>query len=960
MDPYNSDPSNPTAWSQVQHTVLEKDQGGHAGQEGFEQHLAEAHPPDPGPVSGGGRSGRNYHPHLSAEHRDIIDKAIAQYAAQKNPQLKTVKRYTQALRRLGNDLGAHRKTIDLRDHQSLVRHVKTYFPNDEDIKKGLGVLRAYHDPSYVASGGRPRTIPSAEDAPLSERLNASGMTSGSAARHDRSLRRFSNALNRAGYSISGLDDAARIEFAQKLFPNDELLLFALSKVRDAENVSGAGASQEPSGYAVPSPASHLYSDDARIIDGLEKAELSMLKPEETSRKKDVQNLARNQRRFAAWLQREGRGSLVSRLTGTSEQQKSFNDDYKDFKKSNRNADMGFDRLRNYLWLVEANAALGVCPEQAGGEPRRGESKSTWSPPEAVPDGSSAFYRGLDSFVDLPYTSQEVRDDAQSAPVGRAAARPPLFIGLSDAPAQSPDIFRGLQSFVDLPYTPQQMRDDAQSAPVSGAAAKPPLVTRPSDAPAQSSDIYRGLNSFVDLPYTPLQMRDDAQSAAVGGAAARPPVFTEPSEVPAQSSDIYRGLNSFVDLPYTPQQMRDDAQSAAVSGAAAKPPLVTRPSEEPAQAADSYRGLNSSVDLPYTPLQLRDDAQSAPVGRAAARPPLFTEPSDAPAQSSDIYRDLNSFVDLPYTPQQMRDDAQSAPVGGAAARPPLFTEPSDAPAQPSDIYGGLASLVHLDAPTPSELRDDAHFAPAPAARARSDAYRGFPLVDLTAPTPPESRDDANSVRPFPSTSANAQIGALDPTVSSHGHGLVLDDTEWLGDQHIDRDYGLQEQDLQRNDPDLAARTRFVNPLIALNYLRSNDDGVVLTEFQRIVYDDNGNDTADFLFLPVINGNPEDPNSRGNHWSLLFVDRSDRGRPVAYHYDSYGGLNNRDAEHLARRLNLPLELAVMAQQQNTYDCGVFVVDGTRELVRRLAQGREPDLRNLSDVGANRQALQIRLRG
>ena len=293
-------------------------------------------------------------------------------------------------------------------------------------------------------------------------------------------------------------------------------------------------------------------------------------------------------------------------------------------------------------------------------------------------------------------------------------------------------------------------------------------------------------------------------------------------------------------------------------------------------------------------------------------------------------------------------------------PTLEAAPAPAARARSGTYGGLESLVHLDAPTPSELRDDAHFAAAPFARARSDAYRGFPLVDLTAPTPSESRDDANSVRPFPSTSANAQIGALDPTVSSHGHGLVLDDTEWLGDQHIDRDYGLQEQDLQRNDPDLAARTRFVNPLIALNYLRSNDDGVVLTEFQRIVYDDNGNDTADFLFLPVINGNPEDPNSRGNHWSLLFVDRSDRWRPVAYHYDSYGGLNNRDAAHLARRLNLPLELADMAQQQNTYDCGVFVVDGTRELVRQLAQGWEPDQLNLSNVVANRQALQNRLRG
>ncbi|WP_338075756.1 Ulp1 family isopeptidase [Bradyrhizobium septentrionale] len=252
------------------------------------------------------------------------------------------------------------------------------------------------------------------------------------------------------------------------------------------------------------------------------------------------------------------------------------------------------------------------------------------------------------------------------------------------------------------------------------------------------------------------------------------------------------------------------------------------------------------------------------------------------------------------------------------------------------------------------------APAPAARARSGTYRGFPLVDLTAPTPSESRDDANSVRPFPSTSADAQIGALDPTASSHGRGLVLQDTEWLGDEHIDRDCRLQEQDLQRYHPNLAARTRFVNPLIVLNYLRSDHDGVVRTEFQRIVDDDNGNDAADFLFLPVINADPEDPNSLGNHWSLLFVDRSDRGRPVAYHYDSYGGLNNKDAEHLAGQLDLRLEPAGMARQRNGYDCGVFVVDGTRALVRQLEQGREPHLLNFSDLVANRQALQNRLRG
>ncbi|WP_225136118.1 Ulp1 family isopeptidase [Bradyrhizobium yuanmingense] len=865
MDPYNFHPSNPTAWSHVQHAVLEEDQGGHAGQEGFEQHLAEARPPDPGPVSSGARSSRNHHPHLSADHRDIIDKAIAQYAAQKNPQRTTVKRYTQALRRLGNDLGAHRKTIDLGDHESLVRYVKTYFPNDEDMKKGLGVLRAYHDPSYVTSGGRPRTIPSAEDAPLSERLNASGMTSGSAARHDRSLRRFSNALNLAGYSISGLDHAARIEFAQKLFPNDELLLFALGKVRDAENVSGPRASRKPRGHAVPSPTLHLYPDDARIIDGLEKAELSMLKPEEKSRKKVVQNLARNQRRLGAWLQREGRGSIVSRLTGTSEQQKSLNDDHTDFKKSSRNADMGFDRLRNYLLLVEANAALGVCPEQAGGEPRRGESNSTWSPhlpydfewptPEAVTDGSSAIYRGLDSFVDLPYTPQEVRDDAQSAPVSGAAAKPPLFTGPPDAPAQSSDIYRGLNSFVDLPYTPQQMRDDAQSAPVGAAAARPPLFNGPSDAPAQSPDIFRGLQSFVDLPYTPQQMRDDAQSTPVSGAAARPPVFAGPSDAPAHSSDIYRGLNSFVDLPYTPQQMQDDAQSAPVLSPAGKPAFFVGRSG----VLEELEDIGSRVDE-----DCQDGSQPVP----------------------DFLLDVLDNIGVLPTP---------------------FSSPTQV-----SINGETNSIT----------------------------------------LGPRGRRGAQFIHhPRPTSIPGAQI---DPsaTVASSGHrsGPVLGPTQWLGDQHIQRDYELLAEELQQNNPDLAARTRLVDPLIA-QMLRSPSKEVAERALGWVRHD-----TADFLFLPVSDASNTDRHQRGSHWSLLLVDRRDRGRPVAYHYDTTQGYNDRPAAELAGRLDANLQQAPIRQQQNSYDCGVFVLDGTRELVKRLA-ARRPDL-NLNNLVISRQALRDRL--
>ncbi|UGY16339.1 hypothetical protein HAP48_0049100 [Bradyrhizobium septentrionale] len=370
-------------------------------------------------------------------------------------------------------------------------------------------------------------------------------------------------------------------------------------------------------------------------------------------------------------------------------------------------------------------------------------------------------------------------------------------------------------------------------------------------------------------------------------------------------------------------------------------------------SDIEGGLEAAVHPnPPAPFELRDNAWSP----APDFPPPFAGP--VPGHHQGV-RQPGSPQGLSPAPA-FSDDEALAWLREELARRQMQEPASPSTSRaPSDTYGGLESFVDLDAPPPSELRDDAHFAPAPAARARSDTYRGFPLVDLTAPTPSEPRDDANSVRPFPSTSADAQIGALDPTASSHGHGLVLEDTEWLGDEHIDRDYRLQELDLRRNHPDLAARTRFVNPLIVLNYLRSNDDGVVLTEFQRIVYD-NGNDTADFLFLPVINAVPEDPNSLGNHWSLLFVDRRDRGRPVAYHYDSYGGLNNKDAEHLAGRLDLHLEPAGMARQRNGYDCGVFVVDGTRALVRQLEQGREPDLLNLSNLVANRQALQNRLRG
>ncbi|AJC82381.1 peptidase C48 family domain-containing protein (plasmid) [Rhizobium etli bv. phaseoli str. IE4803] len=208
--------------------------------------------------------------------------------------------------------------------------------------------------------------------------------------------------------------------------------------------------------------------------------------------------------------------------------------------------------------------------------------------------------------------------------------------------------------------------------------------------------------------------------------------------------------------------------------------------------------------------------------------------------------------------------------------------------------------------------------------------------------------------FRSTSPLQQV---DPPIESRS-GLSLDHTEWLGDQHIQTDYELLMQDLQRNDPDLAARTRLIDPLIAHYHLRLGDESTALSAFQRIVNDQNGRDTADFLFLPVSDASASDPDHRGTHWSLLLVDRRNREGPAAYHYDSFRGQNNEFAAMLAQRLGTRLEPVRMTQQRNDYDCGVFVVDGTRALVRRLARRDRPAVQHLDNLVADREQLQRRL--
>ncbi|QOZ21614.1 hypothetical protein XI02_11090 [Bradyrhizobium sp. CCBAU 21365] len=440
------------------------------------------------------------------------------------------------------------------------------------------------------------------------------------------------------------------------------------------------------------------------------------------------------------------------------------------------------------------------------------------------------------------------------------------------------------------------------------------------SPAAQGDRFSG--SSRDLPSTPA-------SLSAGAWVWLSEQLQEPGSPSRPASNAKGRLEPFVDLNAPPpSELREDAQFA--------------PADPSRVRSDTYAGLEPFVDLNApTPSELREDAQFAPADPSRVR--------------SDTYAGLEPFVDLNApTPSDLRDDAQFAPA-----------DPSRVC---SDTYAGLEPFVDLNAPTPSELRDDAHFAPADPARVRSDTYAGSvsfvgrdaprpQVIDLNPPTLPELRDDARSA-PFPRTSADAQIGAMDPTASSYGRSrLELGAKEWLGDKHINRDYELLAEELRRSRPELAALTQFVDPLIAHYRLRFGAEPDMLRALKRIGYDPNGNG-PDFLFLPV--NDAMDPNRPGTHWSLLLLDCHTQGEPVAYHYDSVRGHNHEAAAQLARRLRARLESPSMAQQRNSYDCGVFVVDGTRALVRRLAQGERPahEPLHLDNLVANRRSLQIRL--
>lgn len=292
MDPQDFDPIDKFNWPEMQHAASAETQTSEAGQDDFEQHLAQARQAAPAPI---------LYPHLSAGDRDLIDRAVAQYVDRNSPQQNTVRVIARAVSRLVNDLRARGQATDLADHKTLVEHADTYFRNDRQMKTGINILRAYHDSSYsISRGKRARQAPGeghpslntpssalARSKPSEAALTAQGRDAGQsrAAKRPRTLNDLQTVMvdrQSGGIADSGGSGGA-------------------NRVTSAGVVIRGMAAQRP-----------LYPDDAHNIVGLEEALIHAGMATQSARQHTNTLIG-----FSRWLFEKNKPGIVDRMDSRS-------------------------------------------------------------------------------------------------------------------------------------------------------------------------------------------------------------------------------------------------------------------------------------------------------------------------------------------------------------------------------------------------------------------------------------------------------------------------------------------------------------------------------------------------------------------------------------------------------------------------------------------------------------------
>ncbi|ARO26902.1 peptidase C48 family domain-containing protein (plasmid) [Rhizobium sp. TAL182] len=811
-----------------------------------------------------------------------------------------LRRFARWLRAENRDSMASRL---LNDPDSLAGDIADYWANGGDDRKRLNSALSHfrrlspEGQELQAVGPGPRLMgrrihdPYPDDALIIEALaneERSKLRPVSTSRKNASnQRKFSAWLKREGREsivsrLTGTDEQQRSlqEDFRKFTEAEGKVVVSLDRLRQYQGAESQLKQHNP------------YPDDALMIDGCANEELSKLGSDSTSKRNVVRITAINQRRFSNWLQKNGRGSIASRLTGSDQQQGSLKDDFRGFTKAEGRINVGFDRLRQYLGAESQLKQHDPYPDDALIiEALANEEQSKLGPVSTSRKNASNQRKFSD------WLKREGRESMVSRLTGTDEQQRSLqedFRAFTKEEGKKVVVsFNRLRQYLGAESQLKQHDPYPDDARIIDDLAKEALSKLGSNSTSQRKVV-------LNLASNQRRFSDWLRKKGRGSIGSR---LTGSDQQQQSLKDDYsnftnaEGKRISVSFDRLRQYLGAESQLKQHD-----------PYPDDALMIDSFANEELSKLGPDSTSQRRV------VWRLASNQRKFSDWLQTRGRESIASR-LNGSDQQQWS---LKKDYQD------------FTE---------DMGKHTISF--------KRLRQYQQVVEANAASGLSPEQ-----ASGREPAGLDGRSDPRAE--FRSTSPLQQV---DPSIEGRS-GLSLDHIEWLGDQHIQTDYELLMQDLQRNDPDLAARTRLIDPLIAHYHLRLGDESTALSAFQRIVNDQNGRDTADFLFLPVSDASASDPDHRGTHWSLLLVDRRNREGPAAYHYDSFRGQNNEFAAMLAQRLGTRLEPVRMTQQRNDYDCGVFVVDGTRALVRRLARRGRPAVLHLDNLVADREQLQRRL--
>ncbi|WP_130231968.1 hypothetical protein [Bradyrhizobium sp. Leo121] len=171
---------------------------------------------------------------------------------------------------MANNLRARGQNLVALDHDALVAHADQFLEISPRMRRALTMLRNYREPDVSAHRGPRRHTFSQDDKRVIERATHAAVEKGRSLtavdRYCRSLRRFSEVLNRNGEGISTLDHGSLIARAKGLFPDDGALIDGLKMIRDSYSSAPEAASQaigvrQPDDRAVQSAGSRDDSEE---------------------------------------------------------------------------------------------------------------------------------------------------------------------------------------------------------------------------------------------------------------------------------------------------------------------------------------------------------------------------------------------------------------------------------------------------------------------------------------------------------------------------------------------------------------------------------------------------------------------------------------------------------------------------------------------------------------------------